>query len=91
MAASAEPRQIVIDANGVMVRFADRSILNFASLNELKMYLTEIDSGPRGTQNARMFALAWWLARDPDGSNPAVVLNKLLTLDLSAANPIRVQ
>jgi len=34
---------------------------------------------------------AWWHARDADLSNLNLVLGKVLTFDLSAAQPIRVQ
>ena len=41
--------------------------------------------------NARLLLLAWWLARQPDGSNTALVIGKTLTFDVAAAQPIKVQ
>ena len=41
--------------------------------------------------NARLLLIAWWLARQPDGSNTALVVGKTLTFDVAAAQPIKVQ
>ena len=35
--------------------------------------------------------MAWWLARSPEGSNTNLISGKTMTVDLSAANAIRVQ
>jgi hypothetical protein len=40
---------------------------------------------------ARTLLIAWWLARQPDGSNEALVEGKTLLWDLGNAQPIRVQ
>lgn len=43
------------------------------------------------TDHAVMFLLGYWFGRDPNFSNPNVVLNKMLTIDFSAQNPIKLQ
>jgi hypothetical protein len=35
--------------------------------------------------------MAWWLARSPGATNTSLVVGKTMTVDLSAANAIRVQ
>lgn len=69
-------------------RFADGAELEFNSLDEVKRTLGELDRDPN---MARLLQIAWFLARQPDGNNPNLVIGKTLTFDLSANNPIRVQ
>lgn len=42
-------------------------------------------------ENLVAMHLAYWAARSADLTNTAVMLNKTLTVDFSAANPIRLQ
>lgn len=35
--------------------------------------------------------MAWWLARSPEATNTNLITGKTMTVDLSAANAIRVQ
>ena len=41
--------------------------------------------------NLIKFLIAYWMARNPDFSNPNLILGKTLTIDFAAANPIKVQ
>lgn len=41
--------------------------------------------------NVFRFMLAYWAARNPDLSNPNLMLNKTVTIDFSAANAVKVQ
>ena len=41
--------------------------------------------------NLFRFMLAYWAARNPDLSNPNLILNKTVTVDFSAANAVKVQ
>jgi len=45
---------------------------------------------PPDDANMLLFALRYWLGRDSDWSNPSLITGKTLTVDFSAAQPIRV-
>jgi hypothetical protein len=88
MAASVTLTDFTIGGDGsVTITYADGSGFLFASLQDLRDSLQDVDSADM----AKKFLHAWFLARQPDASNVNIVEGKTLTLDLSNANPIRVQ
>jgi hypothetical protein len=72
----------------VQLTFADGSGFDFANVQELR---DTISQQVETMANAQLMCVAFALARSPDLSNVNSVLNKDFTLDLSAANPIKVQ
>jgi hypothetical protein len=72
----------------VLVRFADGTELEFASMADLVASATEPDTSVSLTQR---LCLAYTLARSADLSNLASTANKSFTFDLTSNNPIRVQ
>lgn len=87
MAATATVTRITKMADGKWwVEFgAEGNVYN--SLDEMKERVLAIQT----TETARSLAIAWWLARQPDGTNANLIVGKTLTFDLSAAQPIKVQ
>lgn len=76
-------------ANGnVRVTWEDGHSNLFADMAEVRAYISGLDSNP---VIAEQLLIAWFIARQPDGSNTNIVEGKRLTFDLSNANPIRVQ
>ena len=80
---------IVKAASGrVYINWSDGSQTEYGSLDTILTGLSEVGSDPN---LAKAFLLAWWVARSPDGSNTNMVEGKTLTLDLYAADPLKVQ
>lgn len=72
----------------IYVNFADGNQLEFPDLATLKNAVADLDRNP---QAARLMQIALWLAKDPDAMDPDQHLKgQALTLDLSAAEPIKV-
>lgn len=44
-----------------------------------------------GDEQTIAYLMGYWQGRDDDFSNPNIMLGKTLTVDFSAANPIRLQ
>ena len=82
---------VIRDGDKIFARFDDGSEQEYASLDQLKLHLSELDSGASGRHAAQCLLLGWWIARSPDATNTNLVEGKRLTYDLSAASPIRVQ
>jgi hypothetical protein len=60
----------------------------YANLAEVQAEVAQLDN----TEDALIrYLLGYWLSRDDDLGNPNLVLNKNLTVDFSANNPIRLQ
>ena len=77
---------------GVVLKWAGGVEQYFGNMDEVKAIGNGFDDiNQHGFDNASMLLIKWWLARSPDGSNENLVVGKRLTLDLSAAAPIRVQ
>lgn len=88
MAEQASITRFTRKANGqVEVAFADGNTLFFSSIEDVKEFCRMIQTA----DTAKQLLLSWWLARSPDASNVNLVLNKTMTFDLTAAQPIRVQ
>jgi hypothetical protein len=80
---------ITIQPNGnVWVQYDMGEGQIFQSLEDLNNQLV---STLQTRDNARLLLLAWWLARQPDGTNANLVIGKTLTFDVAAAQPIKVQ
>ena len=63
----------------------------FSATYDSRARMVEVAQDPVQSQDAAIgFALAWWLARDPDGSNEDRILNKVIKVDFSDAVPIKV-
>jgi len=93
MAVTVTMRKVTLEAapsGRLLCEFSDGSGFEFNSLADAKAQVAQLDSGATGQNQAQMLLLAWWLARQPDGSNTQLVEGKSLTFDLAAAQPIRV-
>jgi hypothetical protein len=74
----------------VYVRFSDKTELEFLSLQEVKDYVREF-SGNEIRDLLKRIAIAKYLHVDPTGSNPSLLENKVITLDLDMAqNLVRI-
>lgn len=71
-----------------LITFSDGTQLEFQNLAEMKQAIESLDVDPH---QARLMLLAWWLRRDSNATNPALVEGKTLTLDFGAAQPFKVQ
>ena len=71
----------------VLVNFSDGSQREYPSIEEMSTSVLQTDFD---NDLAKTMLLAWWLARDADGSNTNIVEGKTLTFDLSAANLLKV-
>lgn len=71
----------------ITVTWGDGSSSEFLNLAEIKARIANMESREL-TENT---LFAWFLARQPDASSTNIIVGKTLTLDYSAANPIRVQ
>ncbi|HAM40560.1 MAG TPA: hypothetical protein DCP69_04295 [Candidatus Omnitrophica bacterium] len=77
---------------GVQLKWSDGIVQYFNSMDEVKAIGNGFDDpNQHGFGNASMLLIKWWLARSPAGTNESLVLGKTLTLNLSAAAPIKVQ
>ena len=72
-------------AEKIYVYYSDGSSYEFGSFEDIMNWASEMQT----PDNAQRLAVAYWLARNP--SNPNIIVGKTLTLDLSAAAPIKVQ
>lgn len=72
----------------VKVVWADGHSNIYLNLDALKADVSILDSD---ATTAERLLLAWFLARQPDGSNVNVVQGKTLTFDLASNSPIKVQ
>lgn len=92
MAAVVTLTNVTMNQNGsVAITYIDGTGQIFDTFENLQMYISSVDTGDTGAENAKRMLLGWWLVRSPDGSNQNVVEGKTLTFDLSAANAVRVQ
>lgn len=88
MAATVTVQSVEILPNGsVNVVFESGHGFVFGSLDELKAAVGQVDD----RDNTQLVAMGWWLARQPDGSNTALVVGKTFTFDLSSPQLLRVQ
>lgn len=67
--------------------FSDGTSLEFHDLESLIPYMNDVSN----VDNTKIICIAYLLARSPDLSNTASVLNKDFIFDLSSPSPIRVQ
>jgi hypothetical protein len=74
------------DDGSIFVEFGGEGQV-FQSLEHIYNYVMQAQN----VDNARMFLLGWWLARQPLGENTSLVIGKTLILDLNAPSPIKVQ
>ena len=72
----------------VQVQWNDGQGTTFSSFEEMRTFAL---SGSDDADLPRKYLLLWWLARQPDGSNPNLMVGKTLTFDPTAAQFIRVQ
>jgi hypothetical protein len=73
-------------ANKWNVEFNDGMVYHFSGLADVKEWIKDFDH----PEIAKRIAMAYWIAKNPDGSNPASLVGKTMTFDLTNANPIRV-
>ena len=70
---------------GVQLKWSDGIVQYFNSMDEVKAIGNGFDDpNQHGFGNASMLLIKWW-------TNESLVLGKTLTLNLSAAAPIKVQ
>lgn len=83
----------VTESGGVYtVEFSDGTATTFGSLAELQAYGSEYDDPARlGNAVLMSFLVRWWIARNATANNPNVVVGKTMTLDLSAADALKMQ
>lgn len=81
---------ITYQENGdISVQFADGSASNFTDLAALQDFAAQaVDPG--NTVLLQRLLLLWWLARDANASDSAIIIGKTLTLDMSLALPLDV-
>lgn len=77
----------VANANRIIVMFADGGGYEFAGFEHLQDWILALQT----KDTAERLAVAYWLARDDDGSNPNIIIGKTLTFDLSVPSPIKVR
>jgi len=88
-----EPTSVTVTAvvkmpdGTIKISTSDGSTLSWTSLEEMLTFFIPLQNPDVALQ----LLLAWWIARSPDASNENLIEGKTLTLDLSAANPIKVQ
>lgn len=83
-------RMVAIQPNatgGWDVTWADGNTNFYGSREEIYEKLNELFT----PDLVKLLDLASWFARDPDGSNPNIILNKTLTIDLTAVQPWKMQ
>lgn len=76
----------------IYITFSDGVQLEFPSLAAIIEWAKDADTAaqPAVAQWLKRAGIQYYLYRDPSVTNPAVVLGKTITLDLSVANPITV-
>ena len=71
----------------VYIKFSDKGELEFSSLAEARAFVQRLLDDPDLLK--RLF-LAIYLSRDPNGTNPAIMEGKTLTLEPDAANLLQL-
>ena len=87
MAQTAEMVSVEKVGNMFRLTFAGGEGFEFNDLSEMTSWALSIQT----LDTAKQLLVAWWLARNADATNTNLVTGKKLILDLSAAQPIKVQ
>lgn len=82
----------VPETGRIYITFADGAELEFSSAQAIVEWAKDADTAaqPGVREWLRRAGIQFYLYRDPNMTNPGVVVGKTMTLDLSVANPITV-
>jgi hypothetical protein len=74
----------------VLIEFADGTGKQFGTVEELREFIADLDDGDKGRELAKLIMLARWLRSDPDLSDNASVIGKVVSINVGAPNVIQI-